>query len=58
MKNPYKDTLSEKLRYFFMSLICKRKGHDIVSEDECYPDHGSMGGYCKRCGYSWHVALY
>jgi len=38
--------------------VCRLFGHNWVNEGWAGPDSGGDGGFCRRCGWSFHVTLY
>jgi len=39
-------------------IVCEAWGHDMVGEGYGTPDSGCDAGYCRRCGWSYHVTMY
>lgn len=48
----------QELMHVVGTRVCDKTGHKIVDESYGNPDSGCMAGYCRRCGYSFHVTLY
>lgn len=46
------------IRYGFLSLICRWRGHKLVSHGSAGPEHGNDDHACTRCGRYWSVPLY
>lgn len=49
-----------RLLWMFKSWQCRQFGHGKHWVDESYggPDNGADGGYCSRCGFSFHHTYY
>ena len=52
------DFLKSLTEHYISSVTCIAKGHDMECTSSAGPESGQESGYCKRCGYSFHVIMY
>jgi len=49
---------SEIARRLLNRKVCKRIGHDIVSDDWANSETGGIAGSCKRCDFEFREIFY
>jgi len=54
----FETSLYEHVEHWLLAMVCKIRGHELISLEYSNPDSGYMGTLCIRCGLESGQQLY